>query len=74
MIFGSIYVGKTLHTLNNVTAVKNYQTDKIVIAVLADDPAESLGDAKDYKFGITATIDRSKIDLAITQMNNNLGL
>ena len=73
MIFGSIYVGKTLHTLNNVTAVKNYQTDKIVIAVLADDPAESLGDAKDYKFGITATLDRSKIDLAITQMNNNLG-
>ena len=70
MIFGSIYVGKTLHTLNNVTAVKNYQTDKIVIAVLADDPAESLGDAKDYKFGITATLDRSKIDLAITQMNN----
>ncbi|MEI3267069.1 MAG: hypothetical protein V8R85_08320 [Frisingicoccus sp.] len=35
-------MGKTLHTLNNVTAVKNYQTDKIVIAVLADDPAESL--------------------------------
>ena len=73
MIFGSIYVGKTMYTLDNVTNVKTYQTDKIVIAVLKEDPAESLSDAKDYKFGITATLDRSKIDLAITQMNNNLG-
>lgn len=73
MIFGSIYVGKTMYTLDNVTKVKAHQTDKIVIAVLKEDPADSLSDAKDYEFGITATLDRSKIDLAITQMNNNLG-
>lgn len=72
MIFGSVYVAKTIYTLNSVTKVKAYQTDKIVIAVLADDPAESLGDAKDYKFGIMAGNDRSKVDLAITQMNNSL--
>ena len=72
MIFGSVYVAKTIYTLSSVTKVKAYQTDKIVIAVLADDPAESLGDAKDYKFGIMAGNDRSKVDLAITQMNNSL--
>ncbi|MCR1918803.1 LCP family protein [Frisingicoccus caecimuris] len=72
MIFGSVYVAKTIYTLNSVTKVKAYQTDKIVIGVLADDPAESLGDAKDYKFGIMAGNDRSKVDLAITQMNNSL--
>lgn len=72
MIFGSVYVGKTMHTLDSVTKVKTYQTDKIVIAVLKENPADSLADAKDYEFGITATLDRSKIDLAIDQMNNNL--
>lgn len=72
MIFGSVYVAKTIYTLGSVTKVKAYQTDKIVIAVLADDPAESLDDAKDYKFGIMAGNDRSKVDLAITQMNSNL--
>lgn len=72
MIFGSVYVGKTMHTLDSVTKVKTYQTDKIVIAVLKENPADSLAAAKDYEFGITATLDRSKIDLAIDQMNNNL--
>lgn len=72
MIFGSVYVAKTIYTLGSVTKVKAYQTDKIVIAVLADDPAQSLADAEDYKFGIMAGNDRSKVDLAITQMNSNL--
>lgn len=72
MIFGSVYVGKTMHTLDSVTKVKTYQTDKIVIAVLKENPADSLAAAKDYEFGITATLDCSKIDLAIDQMNNNL--
>jgi LCP family protein required for cell wall assembly len=72
LVIGSVFVARTMQTLNRVTQTKNYQTDKIVIAVLADDPAESLSDAKDYKFGIVSTIDRSKVDLAITQMNNNL--
>ena len=72
MIFGSVYVAKTMFTLGSVTKVKTYQTDKIVIAVLADDPAQSLADAEDYKFGIMAGNDRSKVDLAITQMNSNL--
>lgn len=35
-------------------------------------PAQSLADAEDYKFGIMAGNDRSKVDLAITQMNSNL--
>ena len=72
MIFGSVYVAKTMYTLGSVTKVKTYQTDKIVIAVLADDPAQSLADAEDYKFGIMAGNDRSRVDLAITQMNSNL--
>lgn len=72
MIFGSVYAAKTMYTLGSVTKVKTYQTDKIVIAVLADDSAQSLADAADYKFGIMAGNDRSKVDLAITQMNSNL--
>lgn len=73
MIFGSVYVGKTMYTLGSVTKVKTYQTDKIVIAVLADDPAQSLADAKDYKFAIMEGKDRAKVDLAIDQINSNLG-
>ena len=73
MIFGSVYVGKTMYTLGSVTKIKTYQTDKIVIAVLSDDPAQSLADAKDYKFAIMEGKDRAKVDLAIDQINSNLG-
>jgi len=73
LAFGSVYVWKTKYTLDTVTTTKNYQTDKIVIAVLSDDSAESVEDAKDYDFGIMSALDRTKVDMAITQINTNLG-
>lgn len=72
LIVGSVYVAKTKLTLDNVTKVKTYQTDKIVIAVRADDPAQSIEDAADYEFGIMSALDRTKVDLAVTQINSSL--
>ena len=72
LILGSVYVIKTKYTLDTVTKTKMYQTDKIVIAVMAEDEAQSVEDAKDYEFGIMSALDRSKVDQAIEQINGNL--
>lgn len=72
LILGSVYVMKTKYTLDTVTNTKMYQTDKIVIAVLAEDEAASVEDAADYEFGIMSALDRSKVDQAIEQINSNL--
>lgn len=72
LVLGSVYVIKTKYTLDTVTKTKMYQTDKIVIAVMAEDEAQSVEDAKDYEFGIMSALDRSKVDQAIEQINGNL--
>lgn len=72
LLLGSVYASKTKYTLDTVTKTRMYQTDKIVIAVLADDSAESVEDTADYKFGIMEALDRSKVDQAVEQINENL--
>lgn len=72
LIFGNIYLAKTMGTLDVVTKVKTYQTDKIVIAVMADNPAQSVEDAKDYQFGIMSGLDRAKVDQAIEHISEGL--
>ena len=73
LVLGNIYVARTMGTLNNVTKVKTYQIDKIIIAVMADDPAESIEDMADYRFGIMEGLDRTKVDQAIGEINRSLG-
>lgn len=72
LFIGNIYVARTWGTLNTVTQVKNYQIDRIIIAVMADDPAETIDDMEDYKFGIMAGLDRTKVDQAIEEINEGL--
>lgn len=72
LVVGNGFVMKAKGTLDAVTHTQTYLTDKIVVAVLADDPAESMEDAKDYKFGIISGLDRTKVDSVIDGINEKL--
>ena len=74
LIVLSIYIGKTHGLLSSITSGKMYQTDKIVVAVLAEDEADSILDTATYTFGIAKTLDREKVDLAISQINDAIGI
>ncbi|MDD2362904.1 MAG: LCP family protein [Oscillospiraceae bacterium] len=69
--FGCYYI----ITVNNmIDSISNKKTkvDDISIIVMKDDPAQSLNDAKDYKFGIQKTIDRDNDNKAIENFNERL--
>ncbi|MBQ2668760.1 MAG: LCP family protein [Clostridia bacterium] len=56
MVLGSVYLMKTMVTLNNISSVTTVHTP-VGIFVRADDPAVSVDDAKDYDFGILSALD-----------------
>ncbi len=72
LAWGSYYLFITNSFLGAITG-STVKVDNIVIAVMQDDPAQSLADASDYTFGIQSTIDRANIDKTISQINENLG-
>ena len=63
---------KTNLALSKVTG-GDYKLDKVVVAVMADDPAESLSDAKDYTFGVQYQMNGDQIQQTIDAMNKELG-
>ena len=72
LAMGSYYLFITNSFLGSITG-GSVKVDNIVIAVLADDPAQNLGDAADYTFGIQSTIDRTNVDKTIAEIDDNLG-
>lgn len=66
------YLFITNSFLGNITG-STIKIDNIVIAVMKDDPAQSLADAADYTFGIENSMERDKIDKTIAKINKNLG-
>lgn len=71
LAFGSFYVGKMNGAFNKVTG-GSYKIDSIVVAVLNEDPAETLEDMKDYAFGAQYAVGGDDIKQAITAMNTEL--
>lgn len=72
LLLGNIYLIRTNATLFSITN-NQYKVDKIAIAVLADDPAESLEDAADYYFGVQSISGSDKIEQAISQASEAVG-
>ncbi len=72
LVAGSYYLLITNSFLGSITG-GNVKIDNIVIAVLKDDPAQSIGDAADYTFGIQTSIDGEKIQHTIEKINENVG-
>ena len=70
-------VGYDLHkltnTLQNITDAKD-ETTRVGVYALAEDPAETIQDARDYEFGILETLVREDTDNAVAQINEELGV
>lgn len=76
-IFGCVYLARTQAVLEEVTVDENeevYKVDSIVLAVLADDQAQTMDDAVLYNFGIHKTLDRDNTDTVIAEIEANAGI
>ena len=68
----SLYIYKTVSTLDSITGV-NQEYTEINVYVKQDDKAQKLADASDYTFGILGELDRTNTDAALKQVYNELG-
>ncbi len=66
------YMARTNLFLDEITSYSS-QTDNVIVAVRADDPAETIYDAADYQFGILEYLDRDLTDQTIEAYQEQLG-
>lgn len=52
LIYGSVSLFQTAAAMKEISSHGDEKLDEIVVAVLADDPAETINDAADYIFGV----------------------
>lgn len=71
MGFGSLYIYKTVNTIDTITGV-NTEVAQIGVYVMNDDAAETINDASGYTFGILSSLDRESTDDTINQLNAEL--
>ena len=72
LIIGSYFLFKTSGTISNISG-GDYELDNIVVAVMADDPAESIQDAADYTFGVHYSMNGDQITQTVEAINSELG-
>lgn len=72
LIFGNVYLIRTNATLFSITNSK-YKVDRIAIAVLKDNEAQTLEDAADYDFGAQSVSGSDKVEQAIAEASKDLG-
>ena len=51
----------------------NYKVDKMIVAVRADDPAETLEDAADYTFGVQFSKGSDNMQAAVSDIQKQIG-
>ncbi len=69
---GSFYIFKANGTVSEISG-SGTKVDKVVVAVLADDPAETIQDAKDYSFGVQYALKGEEIQETVGAINEELG-
>ena len=69
---GAYYLGITTGALAQITG-GNKTVDTMVVAVLADDPAENLADAESYRFGVQYHMSGDDMTDTVKQINKDLG-
>ena len=72
LILGNVYLIRANMTLFAITS-NTYTIDRIAVAVLADDPAQSLEDAADYEFGAQQISGSDRVEQAITEIVDQVG-
>ena len=71
-LVGANYVRESMAALQNVGGATT-KVDVISYYVMKDDKAQTLGDAKDYSFGILSAQDRENTDRALDDANKKVG-
>ena len=71
LAFGSFYVGKIDGAVGTVTG-GTHKIDNMVVAVLADDPAETITDAKDYLFAVQYQVRADDVRNVVEAVNQEL--
>ena len=69
---GAYYVTQMNSAMEQVGGA-TYKTDNMVVVVKKDDRAETLLDAKEYKFGYQTTADQNNTNLMVEKVNTVLG-
>lgn len=69
---GSFYIFKTNGTVQEISG-GGLKLDKMVVAVLAEDPAETIQDASDYNFGVQYVMKGDDVRETVDVINTELG-
>ena len=72
LIFLSYYLFKVSGTVSQISG-GDYKVDKVVVAVMKDNSAETLEDAKDYTFGVQYKMNGEQIKQTVQAINEELG-
>lgn len=72
LFMGTYYIAKTNNMIANITG-GNFKVDNMVVAVLADDPAETLEDAAGYIYGVQFEQGADNMQTTITEIQEQLG-
>lgn len=72
LIIGSYFLFKASGTISDISG-GDYKLDNVVVAVLADDPAEGIEDAADYTFGVQYAMNGDQITQTVEAINSELG-
>lgn len=70
--FGSYYLARANQMLADVGGA-TYKTDNMIVVVRADDAAENILDAKDYKYGIQTSLDQENNQKMMDDIESVLG-
>lgn len=72
LIIGCFYVKKTSDALSDISG-NDKDAARISVYVFEDDKAETIEDARDYEFGILASLDRDNTDKALDMIKDDVG-
>ena len=72
LLTGTYYLARTNDMISQI-ASGAFKVDKMVVAVLADDPAEALEDAADYNFGVQFAMGAENVQAAVLDIEEELG-
>lgn len=72
LIVGTFYINKANNTIGKITG-GDYKVDNMVVAVLKEDPAESIQDARGYTFGVQYAMNGDDVKAAVTAINSEAG-
>lgn len=72
LIIGAYFFFKTSGMISEISG-GNYKLDNVVVAVMADDKAETIQDASDYSFGVQYSMKGEQIKETVTVINEELG-